>query len=254
MWALAVLAAVYVAIGVWLYVFQENYVYFPDTNNFQQCVAFAKAEKISFGSARGYLTVRSPEKLIVYYHGDGGSACDYGQMDAFFAKQGYSTFFVEYSGYAETGTKPSMKGILQNVIDTIAFLKTKDFTTVVVVGESLGVGPTAYHALHGEVANLVLITPYTTLADVAAYLYPFYYGTRALLRDNFMPDVWLASYIGPVSLFVAEQDTRIPPALGQKLFEDIPSPLKHLYVVKDATHEGIFEKDEFYTLFGLLLK
>src|SRR3989338_1128224 len=92
---------VYCGLGVALFVFQEKYIYYPYETDFQDCPSFAAADKILSGSSRGYLTKRSPENVIVYYHGNAGSACDRAFMDSFFAGQSYSTFFAEYSGYGE---------------------------------------------------------------------------------------------------------------------------------------------------------
>lgn len=236
---------VYVGLGIILFVFQEKYIYYPDRTDFQNCPAFQNADKVSFGSGRGYLTKHSPETLIVYYHGNAGRACDRDHLDSFFAEQGYSTFFVEYSGYGEKENKPSMTGLLRNVTDTIDFLKTQKFKTVVVMGESVGVGPAAYHALHANTSNLILITAYSNLADVASSYYPVY-PMRLLLRNNFTPDSWLVHYKGLVSIILAENDEVIPSTSGRKLFEGISSDLKKIYIVKNAGHNTLYEKEEFF--------
>lgn len=236
---------VYFGLGITLFVFQEKYIYYPDTTDFQSCPAFQNAEKISFGLSRGYFTKRSPETLIVYYHGNAGRACDRAYLDSFFAEQGHSTFFAEYSGYGEKENNPSMTGLLGNVTDTIGFLKTQEFKNIVVIGESVGAGPAAYHAMHATVADLILITAYTNLADVASSYYPVY-PMRLLLRNNFTPDAWLANYKGSVSVILAEHDEVIPNALGKKLFEGLPSEDKEIYSIKNAGHNTIYEKEEFF--------
>jgi esterase/lipase len=241
-----ILLLVYFGFGLVLFFFQGNYIYHPDQTDFLDCPSFKNAEKISFGSSRGYLTKRSQEKIIIYYHGNAGRACDRDYLDNFFAEQNYSTLFVEYSGYGESGPKPSMSLLLQNVTDTINFLKTQNFTNIVVVGESIGVGPASYHALHSDISKLILITAYNNLADVAFSHYPIY-PMQLLLRNNFTPDVWLASYKGSVSIIIADNDEIMPNKLSQKLYEGVPSGLKKMYIVKDAGHNTIYEKDKFYS-------
>ena len=236
-----------------LFLFQEKYIYYPDKTDFQNCPSFGVADKISFGSSRGYLTKRSLEKVIVYYHGNAGRACDRNYLDSFFGEQDYSTFFVEYSGYGEKENNPSMQKLLKNVDDTINFLKSQNFKKIVVAGESVGVGPATYHALHSEITKLVLITAYSNLADVASSHYPLY-PMRLLLLNNFTPDKWLAHYKGSVSIILADNDEVIPNKFGRKLYASIPSDLKNIYTVKNAGHNTIYEKDEFYTLLGSALK
>ena len=244
---------VYFCFGIVLFVFQAKYIYYPAKTDFQDCPSFKNADQISFGSSRGYLTKRSQEKVIVFYHGNAGRACDRDYLDSSFAEQNYSTLFVEYSGYGEKGNNPSMPKLLKNIDDTIDFLKTQNFKEIVVVGESVGVGPATYHASRSGVHKLILITAYNNLASVAFSHYPVY-PMRLLLLNNFTPDAWLAHYKGEVSIILAENDEVIPNKLGRKLYDDIPSDLKKMYIVKNAGHNTIYEKEEFYALLKSALK
>lgn len=244
---------VYVAFGAILSVLQAGYIYYPDKTPFQDCASFKSAERISFSSSRGYFTERSQENVVIFYHGNAGSACDRDYLDPFFAEQNYSTYFVEYSGYGETENNPSMPKLLKNVDDTIDFLKTKDFKHITVIGESIGVGPATYHALHSPIDNLVLITAYNNLASVAFSHYPMY-PMRLLLLNNFTPDTWLAHYEGQVSIILADNDEVIPNKFGRMLYEDIPSNFKKMYVVENAGHNTIYEKEDFYSYLRVALK
>lgn len=244
---------VYFGFGIMLFVFQDQYIYYPDKTDFQDCPAFGGAEKISFGSSRGYLTKRSLEKVIVFYHGNAGRACDRAYLDSFLSRVDYSTFFVEYSGYGEKENNPLMKNLLKNVTDTIDFLKTQNFTDIVVAGESVGVGPASYHALHSNISNLILITAYDNLINVASSHYPLY-PIRLMLRNNFTPDIWLSSYKGPVSIILAENDEIIPNRLGRRLFEVISSDFKKIFIVENSGHNTIYGKEEFYDFFRDALK
>lgn len=250
---LRIFLLVYFGLGAVLFVFQDKYIYYPDKTDFQNCSSFSGAEKVSFGSSRGYFTKHSQEKIIIYYHGNAGRACDRYYLNSFFIEQGYSTFFVEYSGYGEMENKPSMTNLLKNAMDTINFLKTQNFKNIVVAGESIGVGPAAYHALHSNISKLILITAYNNLADVAFSYYPLY-PMRLLLLNNFTPDVWLSHYKGSVSIILAENDEVIINRLGRKLYDYIPSNLKKIYIIKNADHNSIYEKEKFYASLKTALK
>lgn len=251
--AFVIFLLVYFGFGIMLFVFQAKYIYYPDKTDFQDCPSFSGADKISFGSSRGYFTKRSLEKVIVFYHGNAGRACDRDYLVSSFAEQNYSTFFVEYSGYGEKENNPSMPKLLKNVDDTIGFLKTQNFKDIVVVGESVGVGPATYHASRSYINKLILITAYNNLASVAFSHYPVY-PIRLLLLNNFTPDTWLAHYKGSVSIILAENDEVIPNKLGQKLYENVPSDLKNIYIVKNAGHNTIYEIEEFYAFLKTALK
>ncbi|MCE3254832.1 MAG: alpha/beta hydrolase [Rickettsiaceae bacterium] len=243
----------YLGLAAILFTFQTGYIYYPNKTDFQNCPSFKDAEKISFGSSRGYFTKRSSEKVIVFYHGNAGRACDRNYLDKFFAKENYSTYFVEYSGYAQKENHPSMKKLLKNVEDSIKFLETKNFKHIAVIAESIGTGPAAYHAANSSIHNLILITPYNNLASVAFSHYPIY-PMSLLLLNNFTPDIWLSHYKGPVSIILAGNDEVIPTKFGRKLYEDINSDFKKIYVIEDAGHNSIYDKEEFYSLLRQELK
>ncbi len=237
---------VYVGLGAVLFMFQKHYLFMPDHTDFLQCDELEGAERVTYGTTRAYLTARSPERIVVLYHGNAGRACDRSFMEPTFAGDSYSTLFVEYTGYAETGRDPGMRAILANVADTIRFLEVRGYREVMVVGESVGTGPAAYHARAAPVSGLVLMAAYTELASVARAHLPVY-PVRLLLRHNFTPDLWLAEYRGPVSIIVAEHDEIVPPELGRELYERIPSSEKQFHIVPNARHNTMYELPEFYS-------
>jgi esterase/lipase len=236
---------VYCGVGVIFFIFQKHYVYHPDKTDFYDCPAFAPAEKIEHNGTRGYFLNRSTDRLVVFYHGNAGRACDRAYLDPHFEALGYSSLFVEYVGYGQDEYGPHMSGILDNVEDMINFIHMRQFREVVVIGESIGVGPAAYHARNASIDHLVLISPYDNMASVARQHYPFY-PMRLLLRENFTPDVWLQDHTGSVSLIVAQNDDIIPRNVSDKLYTAIPSEDKEMLIVKDSGHNTMYEQREFY--------
>ena len=93
------------------------------------------------------------------------------------------------------------------------------------VGESLGSGVATYLAstLPAQVAGLLLVTPFTSLTDVAAGHYPFL-PVRALLRERYDSLVALEDYRGPVAFLIAGSDEIVPAALGRKLHDSYRGP------------------------------
>lgn len=241
---LRIILLVYIGFGFALYFFQNNFIYYPDQTEFTNCPEFDKSEKIIFGSTRMYFTDHSSDKVIVFYHGNAGRACDRYFMEAFYSVQGYSTLFVEYAGYAESDNA-SMSKILANVSDTVNFLKTKKFSKVVVSGESLGSGLAAYHASLSSVDNLILITAYNNFSSVVFSHYPIY-PVRLLLKNNYTPDKWLSDYHGSVSLILAGDDKVVPNKLGQKLYTGIVSENKNLTIIEGVGHNTIYNSVDFY--------
>lgn len=234
----------YAGLCLLLFIFQKNLIYFPGKKDFSDCAGFQGSELINYNSVRGYFTAKNKDKVVVFYHGNAGRACDRGYLNKLFLDKEYSTFFVEYSGYAEENNSPSKKLILQNVDDVIIFLNTKGFKNIVVVSESIGTGPATYHAYKSNVSKLILITPFNNLIDVAQAHYPIF-PAKLLLTENFTPDKWIENYSGPVSFIFAENDEIMTGGVGQKLFEASHSTLKITHTVLSSGHNSIYESEDF---------
>lgn len=252
---ISVLIFLWLSFGLLLYISQNKILYPADITAFSICPDLEKSEKISTDGFRGYLTKRSLDKIIIYYHGNGGRACDRAFMDTFFGSLGYSTLLVEYPGYAEIDKATTMKGILDEVRSIKDYIATLKFKEIVIVSESVGTGPAAYHVNleNSNVSKLILITPYSNIADVAFHRFPVY-PMRFLIKDNFRPDKWLLSSTIPISIILAENDEIIGVGLGRKLFETILSSKKEMYIVKDAGHNSIYSKEDLFLILSNIIK
>jgi uncharacterized protein len=241
-----VIGFVYVGICILFWAMQDRFVYHPDTTAFESCPEFSHAEKITYGSTKAYLVKRSVRTIVILYHGNAGRACDRAYYDELFLQQDLSVLFVEYDGYSDPSSRPSMKAILSNVDDTIAYLSLQQYDSVTVIGESIGNGPAAYQASKSEVDQVILITPFTNFAAVGAYHYPFL-PIKLLFRSNYQPEQWLANYQGKAVVIVAEHDRVVPRILGQQLYESLSTDEKMLYMIENAGHNDLYGREKFNT-------
>ena len=74
----------YVGFGSLLFIFQNDFFYPAGKTAFDDCPKLEKAEKIKSEDFRAYFLKRSPEKVVVYYHGNAGRACDRYYMEKYF--------------------------------------------------------------------------------------------------------------------------------------------------------------------------
>lgn len=249
--SLIIFISIYVFIGCILYLKQAYFIFPASKIPFTDCDHFSNATKI-INPFRAYLTNRS-KKLIVYYHGNAGRACDRYYMDKFFAKSNLSTLFVEYPGYAQKGT-PSSSEILATVESVNNYLKDKDFDQIIVIGESVGTGPASYHAYiaNNKIKKLILITPFSSLADVVRWHYPIY-PISILLKHDFTPDVWLSNTSTNITLILAQQDEVVGYQNGLKLFNTIKKGAAQEFEIANAGHNTIFNYPELYTILNEVL-
>src|SRR4029453_11306181 len=89
---------------------------------------------------------------------------------------------------------------------------------IVVMGRSLGSGVAAMLAGARPVRAAILITPFDSLAAVAAGHYPLL-PVRLLLRHPFPSTDWAKRSKAPVLILAAERDTVVPAAHAQKLLQ-----------------------------------
>lgn len=229
---------------------QTSMVYFPSHQDFFECSVVDESSKIIHNNTRMYLLrankpVNSSVPVAVFYHGNAASACDMSFLHQIINAQGFDALFVEYAGYGNDGKSPSKNGILQNVRDVHNFIMVESYDAVVVIGESLGTGVASYHAYHDTtilntslVKGVLLISPYTSLADVAQSVYPFL-PVRWLLRENFHPQLWLHNYEGHVKIIHARSDQEIPYSFGLALYDSLSTPHKQIVLVDGVGHNTI---------------
>ena len=235
---LRVLVITYVFIAGWLYVKQDAMLYFPDDRPFAYCPELGAGVQVSMDGTRGYFFQNgTSSKLAILYHGNAGSACDRAYYRTAIEGAGYSWLFVEYAGYAGDGKKPSTNMILGDVKHVVAWVGTKEFSSIAVLGESIGSGPASFHSSIAPADRLMLITPFDRLSAVASRYYP-YMPTSLLLKDDYDNLSWARSAKN-ILIVGGTGDTIIPFAHAQNLFDLLPQEERVLYVLEGVDHNEV---------------
>src|SRR3989344_8170223 len=97
-----ILILVYFGFGAYLFFNQRNVLYFPALGDPEACEAFAKtgAEKIVQNGTMLYYK-KNGGTIVVFYHGNGGTACDRKFLADEFDRDSLSYLFVGYAGDAD---------------------------------------------------------------------------------------------------------------------------------------------------------
>ena len=91
------------------------------------------------------------------------------------------------------------------------------------MGESLGTGVATHLAAAHHAAGLVLDSPYSSIADVAAERYAWA-PVQYLVRDPFRSDREIGKARAPVLIVHGENDSVIPIRLARRLFDLAKEP------------------------------
>ncbi|OGI16252.1 MAG: hypothetical protein A3E38_02745 [Candidatus Moranbacteria bacterium RIFCSPHIGHO2_12_FULL_54_9] len=234
-----ILILVYFGFGAYLFFNQRNLLYFPALGDPEACEAFAKtgAEKIVQNGTMLYYK-KNGGTIVVFYHGNGGTACDRKFLADEFDRDSLSYLFVEYAGYADD-RETTKENVLQDVRNADDFLRTISYEKLVFVSESLGAGPLAYHTTRRLPEKIALIAPYTRISDIAKAHFPYsLYPATLLVRDDFNT-VLLDAFRGETLVIHGTADEIIPFELGKRLYEMIPSERKESLFVSGATHNMV---------------
>ncbi len=111
------------------------------------------------------------------------------------------------------------------------------------VGYSLGSAVAAHTALTAPVSGTVLITPFTSMADLATAQYPFLLAplVRPLLKHPFPSLQWVGAGTTSVTLIGAGNDGLIPPSHLPKLVSAAQGRVALSAVLEGTTHGGALD-------------
>ncbi len=233
------LVMIYCFFGLFLFFSQKSMLYYPDNQDFESCDRFSDYQKINFNGTRFYYKQGSLDSVIVYYHGNAGSACDRGYFKSFFEQSNSSIIFVEYTGYSNDNIKPSRDLILQDVDNINNFVKENYFKNVIVYGQSIGSGAASYHSFIGDVNSLILVGSFSNLEDVVRSKY-IIYPTSILLREKYNNIKWLQNFEGNIIILHGDNDQVIPHRFSQKLFNEIATEKKEYVLIEGKGHNDIW--------------
>jgi len=245
-WLVLVPLAAYLALLVLMFVYQRQLQYFPDRSRPQLGeLARLGVREVTLHTADGltllswYLAPRDGGPVVLYCHGNGGHIAYRADRIAPFAKAGYGMLLLEYRGYGGNPGSPSEAGFFADAAAAVDFLAAESIPPdrIVLYGESLGTGVAVEVAAGRKVAALVLESPFTSLAAVAQYHYPFI-PAYWLTLDRFDSLSRIAHVRAPILVLQGGRDRIVPPHFGQALFAAGPEP-KELWTAPDAGHENL---------------
>lgn len=253
--------AAFVALG------QESMIYHPSRATEENLAAESHRAGLApwtgkDGQRIGYASPATagdarPAVSVLICHGNAGYAVHravwVSLIRAALPERAVSVHILEYPGYGAREGRPSQNANIAAAEDALESLPQGP---VVGFGESIGTGViSALAARHpARVAGLVLVTPFDSLAAVAAHHYPLL-PVRWLMRDKYPSQTWLRDYEGPVAFVIAGRDSITPPERGRSLYDSYRGP-KLALTAPEADHNEVFTglpMDEWHKAFAFAL-
>jgi fermentation-respiration switch protein FrsA (DUF1100 family) len=246
--AIAACATLYVALFVGLFVGQRRILFRCDAAEVDPATLGLKAKTLRLKTEDGESLLAwsippAPGRpLILYFHGNAGGLDLRVERFRAMAEMGAGLLAIEYRGYASSTGSPSERGLKLDgeAAYAAAIASGVPPERIVALGESLGSGVAVALAARHKIGALVLDSPYSSIADVAAAAY-WFVPVRALLRDPFRNDLLIGSVKVPTLIVHGTKDGVVPIRFGEKLFA-LANPPKEFWRVEDAAHLAMGER------------
>ncbi|UQA55263.1 alpha/beta fold hydrolase [Polyangium aurulentum] len=169
---------------------------------------------------------RAGAPVVVHFHGNGEQIADATWLADLVEAPGAGFAAIEYPGYglAAASGEPSEEALLDaaerglsHLVDELGVARER----LVLSGHSLGTGIAVEMARRGWGARVLLLSPYTSLPDVGARVFPFL-PVRLLMRDRFDSAARAPEVRAPVLIVHGAHDELIPASLGRALSTRFP--------------------------------
>ena len=228
---IAAIALIYAGIAAFMYAAQRKLMYFPETQRTPPSAAgLPQAEEIVLETSDGekviawHVPPAQGRSVVLYFQGNGGSLRLRARRFGRLTSDGSGLVALSYRGYGGSTGAPSEAGLLRDAAAAYEFAAARyGGERVVAWGESLGTGIAVTLAAEQKVAGVILESPYSSIADVAASVY-WFLPVRWLIKDTFHSDMRAGAITAPVLVMHGERDRVIPIAFAEKLYEVIRAP------------------------------
>jgi pimeloyl-ACP methyl ester carboxylesterase len=146
-------------------------------------------------------------------------------------------YALHYRGYGGSQGEPGEAALVGDALAVFDRAR-RGHGRITVIGRSLGSGVAVQVAAARPVAKLVLVTPYDSIAAVAAELYPAF-PVDWLVRDRFDSVRRAAALRVPTTLVIAERDRVIPPVHAQRLLQAFAPGVARAVTLPGVGHNDI---------------
>lgn len=231
MFLLLLVLAAYLAVCALLFFRQRSMLYFPQ--KFEGGTVLALGGGVRVGVTRH----EQPGPGAVIYFGGNAEAVPASLPELQAAFPGQALYLMHYRGYGATPGAPTEAGLFADALALYQYVRARH-PQVILVGRSLGSGIATRLASVRMVDRLVLVTPYDSMAAVAAHHYRWL-PVRWLLRDRYDSARHAPLVNAPTTILAAGRDDVIPLASSEALYRAFRPGLATFHLVPGAGHNDI---------------
>ena len=245
-WLAGIGATCYGSVAAAAFFGQRWLLYPAPPNPVEPRASGAKLLRIDPGSGVTFYVLHAPAPAgaptVVHFHGNGEDLAGQALLVDGFRRAGLGAYAVEYPGYGlaqsarldESSVYATAEAALRHLIDLGVPRES-----IVLQGQSLGSGVAVEMARRGYGARLVLISPYTSIVDMAALVTPFL-PVRWLVRDRYESEHKAPGITLPALVIHGTEDEVVPFRMGKRIAEVLPHC--EFVAVVGAGHNDLFDQ------------
>jgi fermentation-respiration switch protein FrsA (DUF1100 family) len=246
-----VVAGFYAAAATVMYVAQRRFIYFPEpTRTLPEAVGLPDVSERIIPTPDGekliawYGKAKPGQPTLLYFHGNGGALEFRSASIRRYLDRGRGMFMMSYRGYSgSTGSPSETANVADAKLAYDALLKEGVRPeNIILYGESLGSGVAVQVAAEKKVEGVILDSPFTSIAALAADLYPWL-PVNLLLKDRYDSILHVRDVHVPVFIVHGEADDIVPVEMGKRLFAAANEP-KEIVTLPGVGH-AVHDDDTF---------
>jgi len=232
---LVMVALAYLAVCVYLFASQRSMIYFPVP---ESSAAGAIALRVDTGGAdlKVWRVGQVTDHAVLYF---GGNAEDVAFNIPEFAAglPSHTVYLVNYRGYGGSTGVPSEDGLYHDALFLYDYLRPR-FADISIIARSLGTGVATFVAAQRRVKQLVLVSPYDSLAAVAQSHFSLF-PVSLLLYERYDSTARADRIRSRTMVLLAAEDEVIPRENSLRLVESMSQAETVVEVIDGATHNTI---------------
>ena len=251
---LSIIVAVYIGLGVFLFLMQSKMLYQPrreysykpkDYGLDYEAVDLTTLDGIALKS--WFIHSESAEKTILFCHGNAGNISHRLDTLKMFHELGLNCLIVDYRGYGQSTGKPTEKGTIIDIKagwDWLIEEKGLQPEQIILFGRSLGGSIAAIVAQDVNPGGLVIESAFTSFDDVGSHYYPWL-PVRLFSLFNYSTVEAVEQVNCPVLVIHSQNDEIVPYKFGQQIFAAANEP-KQFADLKGSHNGGFYSEGELY--------
>jgi alpha-beta hydrolase superfamily lysophospholipase len=248
---LLIIALIYVAIGLALYLLQEKFLFHPEslaigheyniTLPFKE-ISLAMDKEKSIGIVQFTVPDSICRGVVLYFHGNRGNIERYAPLASNFTKNNYEVWMIDYPGYGKSTGDRSEKILYDDAHEFYKMARARfGKDSIIIYGRSIGTGMASELASVKDCKRLILEAPFYSMNALMSQ-YTLIYPVNWITKYHFPVYQYIKNVDAPITIFHGTDDGVIPYRNSKRLVAsqtEIKKSKMEFITIEKAEHNNL---------------